>query len=719
MAFSIPDEPSPTLPMPTTAVPQSPQKIGLARFVPSILWPRDPDLKTPPDIEVPGPSSDSAAKSAITPSEKTSSKAVVAEGQPSTTPSSQSQTISTPASRNVSCPPGDELCGGVCIDSSTSKCCPGAENHCLKSQTCVNKRLANGTTELGCLDDSDNTAISPPSLLNSKSEKATSPPQSSTATGSDDASKDAVGTDGMTEEVTVSSTPAVTVTTGSMSPTTIVRLWQPPKNAGGKLSIPRMFRAILLIRVAVAASTSHGPAAVVSMSPDPQLFNTSIPTPTPAPDPIYCANHLSNCGASICFDSATEYCCPHEQNICKNNELCAAKSLGPLTVWGCAPPGVTDGLDSRIRTATMMSKDESMITKTGTSTMPSTTTVDASLTASSSSATSELTGNGGSKLGVPRVLRNLAILVQNARALANSLSNEIDCCGDICCAAGEVCARSSTGPKCWPEAGRVKARNDILDQADAVTQSIDSLDMADSNTDDFRDEDNDSTDLAKRKGGGGGAGAAGGAAGAGTIGRPGPKPKKGGAARPNPPTVVYALLLLVSFIVTVHPFEVARADSSAPFVGTPQIDPATETSMDASWLLDKRWSCHKPKQNCGTQGCWNPAIHYCCQQPDGDYGLCMAGVGEQCCGDMCCPKDTECRNEGQYLCYPKDSSSAGIAVNSTEDGEVVGDKNGGGGKGGGKVRPGGGSGSAADKLLVMVGTVVALVIMSLSLQFLL
>jgi hypothetical protein len=58
-------------------------------------------------------------------------------------------------------------------------------------------------------------------------------------------------------------------------------------------------------------------------------------------------------------------------------------------------------------------------------------------------------------------------------------------------------------------------------------------------------------------------------------------------------------------------------------------------------------------------------------------------------------------------------------VNSTEDGEVVGDKNGGGGKGGGKVRPGGGSGSAADKLFVMVGTVVALVIMSLSLQFLL
>jgi hypothetical protein len=60
-----------------------------------------------------------------------------------------------------------------------------------------------------------------------------------------------------------------------------------------------------------------------------------------------------------------------------------------------------------------------------------------------------------------------------------------------------------------------------------------------------------------------------------------------------------------------------------------------------------------------------------------------------------------------------------VSVNSTEDGEVVGEKKGGGGKGGGKVRPGGGSGSAADKLSVLVGTVVALVMIFLSLQFLL
>jgi hypothetical protein len=52
----------------------------------------------------------------------------------------------------------------------------------------------------------------------------------------------------------------------------------------------------------------------------------------------------------------------------------------------------------------------------------------------------------------------VGLLVEGVRAVAVRFPRYVDCCGDVCCGRGEVCVKSSGGPKCWPQAGYEGAR---------------------------------------------------------------------------------------------------------------------------------------------------------------------------------------------------------------------------------------------------------------------
>jgi hypothetical protein len=338
------------------------------------------------------------------------------------------------------------------------------------------------------------------------------------------------------------------------------------------------------------------------------------------------------CGHNICYDATVQWCCPGKMNICQVAALCAERKVDEdQVVYGCAPPDSTGGHDPRIRTTTFESDDREEITKTmigtsmigtlaaGTSNMLqiATTTANARL--------SRPTTNAGRRLGAPSIMQSLSFFfAHNVRAVTFPALIRPECCGGICCAQGGVCARSSTGPKCWLQARQPQTTND--GEAATVDDSLGST---------------------GRKG----VAIVAGAAGA-TAGRA-HRHKKGSAARPVVPTLLYTLLLTISFAAASFPLNSAIASANGLFASTPQVNPLPRAYLHKSSVISRRWSCHIPNQDCGSKGCWNPARHFCCQQPDGNYGLCAADMGETCCGSMCCPQHTECVVKGDYLCTPR------------------------------------------------------------------
>ncbi|KAH7088761.1 hypothetical protein FB567DRAFT_522237 [Paraphoma chrysanthemicola] len=440
MSFSMPDLPRSPLSTTTSTARKGPRNLIPPWHIPTFLYRRapSPDLKAPP------------------PEDPTSTRS----RNQATNTSVQAATSSTPCSSE------DVRCGNVCIDPTMQKCCPEGKNHCALSEMCKTKPFGNGE-DYFCESEGSlsSTTAGITTTATSPSTRTTimAPSTSTTTFGGESTSAD--DEEWYTDETigagAISKQADQTQTAGGagkgMSPTTIVRLWQPSTNAGARLNIPRIFRTLLFLRVAMASLTSQVSAPVTSIIPSPpqKVVNTSIPMPTIPPGPIYCKQHFTNCGATLCFDTSEEFCCPFSQNVCKNGELCAAKFSGPTTIFGCAPPGVSDGIDSRIRTVTQTSQHGNTTMMTGAGTMMSTTSVDASTTASYSGQTSEPTKNAAIGLSAPGILGKILFVGRSAHALAVRSPGKVDCCGGICCEVGEICARSSSGARCWPQGGEV------------------------------------------------------------------------------------------------------------------------------------------------------------------------------------------------------------------------------------------------------------------------
>ncbi|KAH7069144.1 hypothetical protein BKA63DRAFT_556467 [Paraphoma chrysanthemicola] len=372
--------------------------------IPTFLYRRAPS----PDLKAPPPEDPSSTKPT---------------NLPTNTPS-QAVTSSAPCSSD------DVRCGNVCIDPTTQRCCPEGKNHCALSKICKTKPVGHGEKDYFCESGGSLSSTSGGVTITISSTSTTTIGGESTSTN------DEVWYVGETTGAgAISKQADHTQSAGGagkgMGPTTIVRLWQPSTNAGVRLNIPRIFRTLLFLPVAMASSTSQVSAAVASIipTPPPQVFNTSIPMPTIPPDPIYCKQHLTNCGVTLCYDTSEEFCCPFSHNVCKNGELCAAKFSGPMTIFGCAPPGVSDGTDSRIRTVTQTSQNENKTMTTGTSTMTSTTSVDASTTASHTEQTSEPTENAATGFSAPVIFAKILFVARSAHALVFKSPSKVDCCG--------------------------------------------------------------------------------------------------------------------------------------------------------------------------------------------------------------------------------------------------------------------------------------------------
>lgn len=304
-------------------------------------------------------------------------------------------------------------------------------------------------------------------------------------------------------------------------------------------------------------------------------------------------------------------------------------------------------------------------TATDTAVSSGSTATTASASASAS-ATAAPTKGAGRRLGAPSFV---GLLVRGAKGAGFPRPVRGECCGDICCKPGEVCARGTEGAKCWPQAKRRDEK--MVDEQDSkpateefeILGEITSKEIEDANDEDLLYDDT--------KGGGGhggeGLGSGGGGRGSGSRksdgaapgggGAPGggkkdDKKKKNSAARPTlPTTLLIFLLLLPSALASLLPTFNAAVHPRT--IGTPQIDPDRLLIAKQSKPLYRRWSCHSSRQDCGS-GCWDSAKHVCCVQPDEKtYGLCSADQGQSCCGAMCCPKDTFCRNQDGYMCVPK------------------------------------------------------------------
>jgi hypothetical protein len=204
---------------------------------------------------------------------------------------------------------------------------------------------------------------------------------------------------------TVSITPADILAAKN---TQILKLWQPPKSAGTQLSIPKIFRALLLIRPALANSV---------------LARSEISMP-PTPTPLYCLLGTEPCGNSVCYTPTKQICCPGQQNVCKIGERCAeGKKSNGIMVYGCAPPGVTGGLDAQMRTST------------STAIAAITTKIPVKAAASSTPVASfvQFPTSAGTRPSLPRILRTLTSVVGIVRAASSPSTILNDFCGGICC----------------------------------------------------------------------------------------------------------------------------------------------------------------------------------------------------------------------------------------------------------------------------------------------
>jgi hypothetical protein len=450
-----------------------------------------------------------------------------------------------------------------------------------------------------------------------------------------------------TKSTSMSGTPTSSTPVVSM-------LWQPPNtNIGRRLGVPKLFVGLLSLFAVVAASLERvePPAVIFAVASVPvaTLTTSSDRSPPPSTISLNCPQGQDQCGHSICYDPKTQWCCPDNLNVCQYSEVCAKAETGHgEAIYGCGPPDARNGTNSRIHTTSVHNLSEDVRTTTTVISTNLSTAIVEALTSSSTSTTasvSQPTGSGGTRLGIPSIMQSMVLLVRSAQAAAFASPVRPECCGDICCNLDEICTRSSTGPKCWPKAEQRAARSKSYGEAGTASMEI-ALRQTQQNEVAPTDEEAPPASLSESKVvapvaavGAGAAAAAGGA---------GHHKKKGNAARPTAPTLFYVFLLLIPFIA-------ANLSPSLPVANNhvPQTSPSTQATTFKRWLFGKRWSCHKPNQNCGSSGCWDPAVHFCCNQPDGHYGLCAASKGEVCCGKSCCSENTECRNEGDFLCYPK------------------------------------------------------------------
>jgi hypothetical protein len=206
-------------------------------------------------------------------------------------------------------------------------------------------------------------------------------------------------------------------------------------------------------------------------------------------------------------------------------------------VYGCAPPGVTDELDTQIRTSTSESAG------------PKTTVNKLKAVASTTSAGSfvQLPTSAADRLGVPKVLRTLATFVGTVQAASYPSNVLDDCCGGICCSNGNVCVRTLRSPKCWPQAGK----------RDAPTALGPEPDTAAANDQAAESDSHEAIILLSEKKGGAGAAAAAAAGGHGSPHGSAAKPNgaNGSAGhtssgtRPVVPNLLSAIVLLASSII--------------------------------------------------------------------------------------------------------------------------------------------------------------------------
>lgn len=162
-------------------------------------------------------------------------------------------------------------------------------------------------------------------------------------------------------------------------------------------------------------------------------------------------------------------------NVCTIGNVCAEanKTAGEGghgvggTVYGCGPPDVTDGLDSRICTSPPPTATQMMRTL-------STTTSQAEGSSRPTQSSAAPIGNGGNRLAVPIVLRGMVALVQGVTAISLPSPVRPECCGDICCPQGEVCTRSSEGGKCWS----ADSRRGIAGPEETRTEQDDTVHVA-------------------------------------------------------------------------------------------------------------------------------------------------------------------------------------------------------------------------------------------------
>lgn len=424
-----------------------------------------------------------------------------------------------------------------------------------------------------------------------------------------------------------------------------------PTSAGHKFNVPRTFLIGQLLRTVYAAHLlpRHEPlvtsppnrttsaASQTSFDIHSPLSTTSYPS---RPRPL-CPDKHQNCGSSICYDPMVRWCCPGERNVCSIGDVCAegkgvGEGRGP--VYGCGPPDVTDGLDSRISTATATVSGTGNV---GVSTTLATTT---SQTAGTREGSARPTANAGRRVCVPSMLRQIVALVHSVRAFTILAPLRLECCGNICCFQGEVCTRSSDGAKCWPAATRrgVMGIEAARAEQDGMVHVAESPGQVGS-------------DYVRKGGGGGHAGGGGHRSGVRPgAGAPGGGNHSGSPARPVVPTMLYLFLLFISFAVTSFP----SSSSHPPLTGNTQTHANSKEYRQTRWSPHKRWSCHSPNKNCGVKGCYDPSTQPCCMHASGLNNLCAADKGESCCGERCCPNDTECRwdsNVKAYLCYPAGS----------------------------------------------------------------
>jgi len=140
--------------------------------------------------------------------------------------------------------------------------------------------------------------------------------------------------------------------------------------------------------------------------------------------------------------------------VCANDEQCAKGEDGRHEmVYACAPVGVTDGFDSRIRVTVTSTSTTGTGTGTGTGTVVANATLSGNGNATTSGIVQPTSGTG--RLQAPHAFKILALIVRSVSANFEKRS----CCGDLCCPTDEVCTRSSAGPKCWPQAGAVEKRH--------------------------------------------------------------------------------------------------------------------------------------------------------------------------------------------------------------------------------------------------------------------